>query len=160
MAALVESLSRWSPRAPGVTPRILIAQILGATVLVAMCMMTVARARDVAPTTDLGGSWVGSWKSCSTGHAGPLRATFTRCGDTQYHVKFSGRFLKVVPFRYTVMLEVVEDRGDSVVLAGSSYLGRLFGTFAYTATADGRSFVAEYTSAKDRGQFRLERRYP
>jgi hypothetical protein len=110
-----------------------------------------------ARAVDLSGCWSGSWESCSTGHAGPLRAEFTRCGPTQYRVDFAGRFFKILPFRYSVTLDVVEDCGDHVTLAGSSYLGRLFGTFTYTAMADGCRFTAEYCSRKDTGTFRLTR---
>lgn len=114
-------------------------------------------ATTTALATDLTGCWTGSWESCTSGHSGPLNATFTRCGETEYRVKFSGRFLKVIPFRYTVTLAVVEDRGDEVVLAGSSYLGRLFGTFSYHATATEGRFTADYTSKKDDGTFRMTR---
>lgn len=106
---------------------------------------------------DLSGCWTGSWQSCTTGHSGVLRARFTRCGETQYRVDFSGRFCKLLPFRYSVMLDAVEDCGDRVTLAGSSFLGRLFGTFRYTASADGNAFTARYSSKKDSGRFDLRR---
>jgi len=112
---------------------------------------------STAVATDLSGCWTGSWESCTSGHSGPLNATFTRCGETDYRVKFTGRFLRVIPFRYTVKLTVVEDRGDELVLAGSSYLGRLFGTFSYRASATDGRFTAEYTSKKDDGTFRMTR---
>ncbi|MFM8890678.1 MAG: hypothetical protein ACKOTB_03470 [Planctomycetia bacterium] len=126
-------------------------------IVAASLMMMTAPAHGVTHATDLSGRWVGSWESGTSGHKGPLFATFTRCGEGEYRVKFTGRFLKVVPFRYSVTLTVVEDHGDSVTLAGSSYLGRLFGTFSYQATADGCSFRADYSSAKDSGTFRLTR---
>lgn len=110
-----------------------------------------------ASAVDLSGTWAGSWESCSTGHTGPLRADFTRCTPSQYRVDFAGRFFRILPFRYSVTLDVVEDCGDRVVLAGSSFLGRLFGTFTYHATADGCRFTAEYRSTKDSGEFRLAR---
>ena len=111
-----------------------------------------------AGAVDLSGSWSGTWTSSTTGHAGPLRATFTPCGDGRYTVDFAGRFFKILPFRYSVTLRVVEDRGECVVLAGSSWLGRMFGTFSYRAEADACSFEACYTSKKDAGVFRLSRR--
>jgi hypothetical protein len=114
-------------------------------------------ASGTAAAVDLSGSWSGSWESCTTGHAGPLRAEFTRCSPTQYRVAFQGRFFKILPFRYSVTLDVVEDCGDRVVLAGSSFLGRLFGTFTYHATADACHFTADYRSKKDSGEFRLSR---
>lgn len=110
-----------------------------------------------AEATDLSGAWAGSWQSCSTGHSGVLKATFTKCGESKYRVEFRGRFCKVVPFKYSVTLNVVEDTGECVTLAGSSYLGRLFGTFCYTAQADGCSFTARYSSKKDSGKFVMHR---
>ncbi len=110
-----------------------------------------------AGAVDLSGSWSGSWQSCTTGHSGPLSARFTPCGDAAYRVEFSGRFFRIVPFRYTVVLDVVEDSGDAVTLAGSSVLGRVFGTFTYRATADGCRFEASYSSRKDSGAFRMTR---
>jgi len=110
-----------------------------------------------AAAVDLTGSWTGSWESTSTGHAGPLRATFRPCGEDRWAVDFSGRFFKLFPFRYSVNLRVVEDAGDRVTLAGTSWLGRLFGTFCYRADATACRFEARYASKKDSGVFRLER---
>jgi len=110
-----------------------------------------------AAAVDLTGSWTGSWESTSTGHSGPLRATFRPCGEDRWAVDFSGRFFKLFPFRYSVNLRVVEDAGDRVTLAGTSWLGRLFGTFCYRADATACRFEARYTSKKDSGVFRLER---
>jgi hypothetical protein len=125
--------------------------------LVIVGISLVLPATTTALATDLTGCWAGSWESCTSGHAGPLHATFTRCGETEYRVTFTGRFLKVIPFRYSVTLTVVEDRGDELVLAGTSYLGRLFGTFSYRATATDGRFTADYTSKKDDGTFRMTR---
>ena len=110
-----------------------------------------------AAAVDLSGCWSGTWESCTTGHHGPLRGNFTACGENQYQVTFSGRFFKLFPFRYSVTLDVVEDKGDSVVLSGSSFLGRMFGTFTYSATASDGQFNASYSSCKDSGYFRLSK---
>jgi hypothetical protein len=129
--------------------------ILGVLGIVGLAL--VLPATTTALATDLTGCWTGSWESCTSGHSGPLNATFTRGGETEYRVKFTGRFLKVIPFRYTVTLTVVEERGDELILEGSSYLGRLFGTFSYRATATDGRFTADYTSKKDDGTFRMTR---
>jgi hypothetical protein len=110
-----------------------------------------------AHAVDLSGTWTGSWESTSTGHTGPLRATFRPCGEGRWAVDFAGRFFKILPFKYSVTLRVIEDGGDEVILAGSSWLGRMFGTFCYRAEADACRFEARYTSKKDNGIFRLER---
>ena len=125
-----------------------------------LCPLALSILLAVAPpaaAVDLTGSWTGSWESTSTGHAGPLRATFRPCGEDRWAVDFSGRFFKLFPFRYSVNLRVVEDAGDRVTLAGTSWLGRLFGTFCYRADATACRFEARYTSKKDNGVFRLER---
>jgi hypothetical protein len=126
---------------------------LVAPVTLALLLSFAATARAV----DLSGSWTGGWESTSTGHAGPLRATFRPCGDDRWAVDFSGRFFKLLPFRYSVTLRVVANEGNRVTLAGSSWLGRLFGTFCYRADATACAFEAHYTSKKDSGVFRLKR---
>ena len=105
---------------------------------------------------DLSGCWTGCWQDCD-GHHGPLQASFCKCDDSQYHVVFTGRFWKIFPFRYSVTLNVVRQDGDKVILEGESYLGRLFGTFTYSAWATATDFVADYSSCKYQGQFRLQR---
>jgi hypothetical protein len=105
---------------------------------------------------DLSGAWSGQWDSVTTGHTGPLRATFCRISDSQYQVDFHGRFFKVFPFHYSVVLNAV-DEGDTVRLSGDSYLGRMFGWFHYNAVVVGDCFTASYSSCKDSGEFRLTR---
>jgi hypothetical protein len=112
---------------------------------------------SAAHAADLTGCWEGCWCSATTGHKGPLQATFRRCSPTQYDVEFRGRFFKILPFRYSVMLNVVRDDGQTVELAGSANLGKMFGVFHYRAVSDGCEFVSEYTSCKDSGRFILRR---
>lgn len=106
---------------------------------------------------DLSGQWSGRWCSQSTGHQGVLRADFVRCGENRYQVTFTGRFLKLLPFRYSVMLDVVSVESGSVALSGNAFLGKLFGTFCYQATATDCRFTSTYTSAKDSGTFIMQR---
>lgn len=103
------------------------------------------------------GCWSGQWKSCSTGHQGPMKATLTKCGDGQYRADFKGRFFKIVPFKYSVTLQVIEESEEVIQLGGSSYLGRMFGTFHYTATVTASEFKASYRSKKDSGVFTMSR---
>lgn len=130
-------------------------RLFAAALTIALAVASTGASRLEA--ADLSGCWTGSWQSCTTGHKGPLRAEFTRCGADAYRVTFSGRFFKVIPFTYTVRLDVVSEDADGVVLAGSSYLGRMFGSFSYRATADECRFTANYSSKKDSGVFRLTR---
>jgi hypothetical protein len=129
---------------------------LVAVATVFMGMLLVAPRSEAA---DLSGCWEGRWMSCNTGHNGVLRATFCQVSPSAYQVDFSGRFFKVFPFRYSVVLNVVEDSGDVVRLQGNSYLGRMFGTFYYSATVTSGQFNASYTSCKDNGWFRMTQCY-
>ena len=136
----------------------------------ALCMVLMALAlvqaaeKGVAPTqaeafplVDLTGSWSGCWQSSTNRHHGPLRAEFCKIDETQYAVHFRGRFFRIFPFRYSVTLNVVEYQPGRVILAGDSRLGRLFGTFHYTASATQTDFVVNYSSCRYLGQFILER---
>lgn len=106
---------------------------------------------------DLAGNWSGSWYSCGSGHKGPLTACLVQVDETTYCAHFKGRFFRILPFRYSVPLHVTGIEGDTVHLAGSKYLGRMFGTFHFTAEATSTCFTARYTSCKDSGQFTLQR---
>ena len=86
-----------------------------------------------------------------------MSGTFCKLDETHYRVDFRGRFLKLLPFRYSVTLNVVSQTEDTVELAGSSYLGRVFGTFHYRATVRDNCFTANYSSCKDNGKFVLQR---
>ena len=132
-----------------------VVRVLGKLVLMAsLCGILVSASS--AQAVDLSGSWSGYWISDSTGHRGPLRCNFTLLDNGTYQARFSGRFLKVIPFRYSVDLNVVQD-GDTVILAGEQVLGRRLGTFHYDAQATCDEFVANYSSCKDQGRFVLTR---
>ena len=109
-----------------------------------------------AQEPNLSGRWSGYWVSESTGHTGPLKGRFKHVDDTHYRVVFTGRFFKVIPFRYSQKLEVVGGDGENVFLAGSSRLPG-FGTYEYSANATSREFHATYQSRRDRGAFILRR---
>lgn len=105
---------------------------------------------------DLTGSWSGYWLSDTNGHTGPLRAKFTRVGPDQYRVVYSGRFAKVIPFRYVAKMDVVGTCSDAVVLTAEKPLGP-FGTFRTTAVGTGTTFDATFNSRRDNGKFVLRR---
>lgn len=119
--------------------------------------MSFSFAKTSLSADDLSGAWSGSWQSCETRHHGPMSACFEKCGETSYKAHFKGRFFKVFPFQYSVVLNVVEESPEKTVLAGSSYLGRLFGTFYYRAEVTGDCFRATYSSCKDNGTWTLKR---
>ena len=105
---------------------------------------------------DLSGTWEGNWQDFGTGHSGPLKATFTKLENGNYQVDFRGRFAKIIPFRYSVVLNATEKDGK-VHLTGSSDISRRRGTFHYKAEATDTNFVSSFVSCKDNGQFCLER---
>ena len=109
-----------------------------------------------AQEPNLSGRWRGRWSSESTGHSGPLNAKFRQTACDEYHVVFTGRFLKIVPFRYAETLHVTGSADGVVYLAGSSRLLG-FGTFSFDAAATGNTFNATFSSRRDRGQFNLAR---
>ena len=81
-----------------------------------------------------------------------LNAEFVRISENQYEVFFRGRFFKILPFKYSVVMTAVEQDGV-VQLSGSQELGRMFGTFTFAAAATDCQFNANYYSCKDNGQF-------
>src|SRR5262245_2119925 len=105
---------------------------------------------------DLTGHWCGTWNDCKSGHEGPLRAVFCKCEDGQYRAVFTGRYFKVIPFRFAITLEVVDHQDGKVHLAGQSRVG-LFGNFSYNAVATDADFSASYSSRRYQGQFLLSR---
>lgn len=111
----------------------------------------------MAQAADLSGCWSGTWQSQVTGHHGPLWAEFVRTGDHQYEVYFRGRFFVLLPFRYSVTMTATQQPDGTVQLQGSQYLGRMFGTFSFSATATDSQFQANYASCKDHGSFCLTR---
>jgi len=125
------------------------------TALIVLGLVLTAGAAS-AQAPNLSGRWSGYWQSDSSGHTGPLNGRFRQVDDTHYRVVFTGRFAKVIPFRYSQKLEVTGTDGDSVFLAGSSRLPG-FGTYEYSANATSRDFHATYQSRKDRGAFILRR---
>jgi hypothetical protein len=106
---------------------------------------------------ELDGRWHdGYWTDANTGHEDVLRGRFRQTGDGNYRVVFTGRFAKVIPFRFATTLNVVGREEDKVYLAGESrVLG--FGRFSYSAVADEHNFNAQYDSRRWRGEFVLWR---
>jgi hypothetical protein len=105
---------------------------------------------------DLSGRWRGTWDDSRSGHQGPLRASISCVDGQHYHAVFTGRFFKVIPFRFRTTLDVTGVEGDTVFLSGQSRLG-LFGTFHYSAQATEHDFTAHYSSRRYEGMFLLSR---
>lgn len=118
---------------------------------------TATQTTVVQSVTDLSGTWTGQWSSQSTGHKGPMTATFCRASNGQYNVTFTGKFCALIPFRYKAVLVSQQNPDGSVSLYGSKNLGPLFGTFRFQGTVNGNRFHANYSSKSDTGTFRMTR---
>jgi hypothetical protein len=122
-------------------------------------LLTLASLICASPTqaADLTGDWSGHWTDTKSGHTGPLHATFRSCDEDHFQVTFSGRFFKVIPFRFKVILTVTGRNGDEVFLTGEQNLGPLFGSFSYNARATATDFMAHFCSRRYQGDFILRR---
>ncbi|MCE9605478.1 MAG: hypothetical protein K8U03_11325 [Planctomycetia bacterium] len=116
-----------------------------------------ADAPTVVARPNITGCWTcGSWVSCCTGHKGTLRATITCCGNN-YECQFSGTFMKVIPFRYTVTLQTTSVGNGIVYFRASKQIPLFGGSFNCSGWATASKFHANYTSPKDRGTFDMSR---
>jgi hypothetical protein len=107
---------------------------------------------------DLSGVWnCGYWKSFCSTHHGKLRARFVKCDACHYQVTFSGTFFMIIPFRYTVTMNVTGYGNGVVYLSASRNLPMFGGSFTMCGSASQCRFQANYTSKKDRGVFVLSR---
>lgn len=119
----------------------------------AACLLAAAKTN----ADDLEGRWSsGSWIDTNSGHQGPLRGYFRPTSDCNYRAVFTGKYAKIVPFRFSTTLNVVGREGDKTYLAGESRFP-LFGRFTYSGVADGHHFNMQYDSRRWRGEFNLER---
>lgn len=123
----------------------------------AFTLMSILWAGGACSAGELDGRWRnGSWTDSNSGHEGPLSAKFCQQSDGNYRVVFTGKFAKVVPFRFATTLNVVGRDGDKVVMAGESrVLG--FVRFTYNASADEHHFNSHYSSRRWNGEFNLSR---
>ena len=108
--------------------------------------------------SNLSGNWSGNWKSEISGHQGPLKAKFTVTDDTKVQARFSGRFFKLVPFKFNVTLDVVSQKDGVTKLQGKHDLGRALGVYHYDVTYQGDKFVANYKTDKDKGVFAVSKK--
>jgi hypothetical protein len=132
-------------------------RVLSLVALLALPSVSFAQTPVVVPALpDLSGKWSGYWVSDKNGHTGPLRATFQQQDWDTYRVTYSGRFAKVIPFRYSTTMDVVGTGDGVVVLAAEKRLG-LTGTFRTTAIATGTNFDATFASRRDSGRFVLRK---
>ena len=122
----------------------------------ALAFVSVLVFGNVCSAIDLSGHWSGTWASGNTRHHGPLQAEFVRLNESEYEVFFRGKFFAILPFHYSVVMTASEQDGV-VTMTGSKYLGRMFGTFQFSAAVTDTNFNANYSSCKDHGCFEMTR---
>ena len=103
------------------------------------------------------GNWRGSWISHTNGHHGNLNAKIRQVDCNHYRAVFRGTFFKVIPFRYSAKLQVVEQQPGYTRLSGSQRLGPIMGDFGYEAIVTGIQFQATFHSKKDHGVWQMQR---
>lgn len=104
------------------------------------------------------GRWAGSWCSTTNAHHGRIHARVCQIDGSTYKMRFTGTFLGVVPFTYSVPMTVTgQTAAGRTSLSGQSHLP-LFGSFCCNAEVGACDFVASYTSPKDQGTFTMQRR--
>ena len=108
--------------------------------------------------SNLSGNWSGNWQSEISGHQGALKAKFTVMDETKVQARFSGRFFKVVPFKFNVTLDVVSQKDGVTKLQGKQDLGRALGIYHYDVTYKGDEFIANYKTDKDKGVFTVSKK--
>jgi hypothetical protein len=101
--------------------------------------------------------WSGRWCSSTNGRSGRLTARVEQVDASTYQVRFTGTFMKVIPFTYSVPMTVTAVGDGRTHLSGQSRLP-MFGNFCCNAEITACDFVASYSSEKDSGQFILSRR--
>ena len=119
------------------------------------------RGQDIDRTLSpepLSGAWSGGWHSQTTGHKGPLNADIRPSSSGNYSATFSGKFFKIIPFRYQMQLNVISQDGNQLELAGTKKLGPLMGYYSYRAVVQDGQLSANYRTKRDRGTFTLRRR--
>ncbi len=111
----------------------------------------------VAQPPDLSGRWSGYWVSDKNGHTGPLNARFRQVDADTYRVVYTGRFAKIIPFRYATNMQVA-GVGDGVLVLDANRRLPLMGEYRSTATVTPGHFDATFSARKDTGRFVLNRR--
>ncbi|XZE19278.1 hypothetical protein SH449x_004595 [Pirellulaceae bacterium SH449] len=123
----------------------------------ALALLMLAADKNIAYSADPTGRWVGEWRSQSTGHRGPMRATVRQSGDGSYQARFSGRFALVIPFTYKVAMHPSYDEYGNVHLYASKPLGPLMGSYTMNAVSMGNQLSGSFQAAKDVGSIQMRR---
>ena len=103
------------------------------------------------------GTWQGEWRSLSTGHRGPMRATITPTARGTYQARFTGRFAAIIPFAYRAELIPQAGPEGQTVLTSYKKLGPILGSYQMQTQVTSNELSGEFQAAKDRGSIRMVR---
>ena len=108
----------------------------------------------------IGGRWEGEWASDATGHRGPLHCVLSVVAPELWHVTFRASYSRLLRACYTTDFNVAQHDGRWTFSGGSDLGAIAGGRYDYAGTATLIEMICTYTSARDRGEFRLRRSTP
>lgn len=129
-----------------------------ARLVLGACLALLFCARPVQAHDGVAGGFSGSWCSQTSGHQGRMCARLRQVDDCTYRARFTGTFLKIIPFAYSVPMTVTGQSPDGAVFLGSRSRLPLFGEFSTQARVDSAGMSATYWSRRDQGSFEMSRR--
>lgn len=100
----------------------------------------------------------GTWESKTTGHHGRISARVKQEDCCTYRVTFCGTFAGIIPFRYSIPMNVIGQSADGTVCLHGQRRMPIFGDFTARACMNGCHFNAIYHSESDHGRFTMQRR--
>ena len=110
-----------------------------------------------APAGQIEGAWIGSWRSDTSDHSGPLKAIVTRTGKNEYQVRYRAVWSSwMPPFQMETLIKG-HFAGSTFHFQGDANLGWPWGRYDYAGYATGEEFFSTYKAQKDRGIYSLRR---
>lgn len=121
------------------------------------CRTTTPPSTKPSAAQKIEGHWAGIWDCETTGHSGKLRCHLIHVEDNLYQAKYTGTYMAIVPFWYTVEMDIDCSSQDCEIQAEAN-LGWLGGGhYVYDGAIIGDSFNTNYTSKHHNGTFNLHR---
>jgi hypothetical protein len=120
------------------------------------CQSTTLSPTQLPLAQKIEGHWTGTWDCETTGHSGKLRCHLIHVENNRYQAKYTGTYMAILPFWYTVEMEINCSSQDCKIKAEAD-LGWLGGGhYVYDGTIIGDSFKTNYTSKHHNGTFNLQ----
>ncbi len=111
-----------------------------------------------SPTDAMSGTWSGKWFDETHKHEGPMTCHLREIEPTQYEARFSGFFMAIIPFWYTVEMKV-EPGDDAWRVQAESHIKWLGGSGRYECDGTIQNDIMEcrFRAVGSEGYFRLQR---